>query len=90
MLAARRWRRGCDVESRIQLTSIDVIASALEALMPAASRLSSPVGAVTLMLSDIGDAAAAAQRLGPERWQRMLGDHHQLVERILATTTGTS
>ena len=84
----RRWRRGSDVESRIQLTSIDVIASALEPLMPAASRLSSPDGAVTLMLSDIDDAPGAAERLGPERWQRMLSDHHLLVQRLLAHHDG--
>jgi eukaryotic-like serine/threonine-protein kinase len=56
--------------------------------MPAASRLSSPDGAVTLMLSDIADAAGAAARLGPERWPQMLRDHHLLVERLLAHHDG--
>jgi len=72
----------------MQLTSIDVIASALEPLIPAAGRLSSPDGAVTLMLSDIADAAGAAEQVGPERWERMMRDHHLLVERLLAHHDG--
>jgi adenylate cyclase len=76
------------VDSRIQLTSIDVIASALEPLTPVVSRLSSPDGAVTLMLSDIDDAARAAERLGQERWERLLADHHRLVEQMLAHHDG--
>jgi class 3 adenylate cyclase len=70
------------------LTSIDVIASALEPLTPEMSRLSSPDGALTLMLSDIADADAVAARLGPERWARLLGDHHLLVERIVTHHDG--
>jgi len=69
------------VQPRIQLTSIDVIASALEPVTPALSRMSSPDGAVTLMLSDIADAAAAADELGAERWEQLVSDHHQLVGR---------
>ena len=49
------------MEHRIQLSSIDVIASALEPVTPALSRMSSPDGAITLMLSDIADAGAAAE-----------------------------
>ena len=45
------------MQARMQMTSIDVIASALEPVTPALSRMSSPDGAVTLMLSDIADAA---------------------------------
>jgi class 3 adenylate cyclase len=51
--------------------------------MPAISRLSSPEGAVTLMLSDIADAEGIAERLGPDRWTRLLSDHRMLVERLL-------
>ncbi len=76
------------MESRIQLTSIDVIASALEPLAPVAGRMSSPDGAVTLMLSDIADAAAQSQRLGPERWQQLLNDHHLLVRRVVEIHDG--
>ena len=81
-------RASLNVESSTQPTSIDVIASALEPVMPAVGRLSSPDGAVTLMLSDIADAEAAAQQLGPDRWQRVLSDHHLLVERLLAHHDG--
>jgi class 3 adenylate cyclase len=80
--------RGPDLESGIQLTSIDVIASALEPVMPAVGRMSSPDGAVTLMLGDIADAQAAAQRLGSERWEQLMRDHHLLVERVLVHHDG--
>jgi len=76
------------VEPSVHLTSIDVIASALEPLTPAVSRLSSPDGALTLMLSDVADAGALAARLGPDRWERLLADHHLLVERLLAAHDG--
>ena len=76
------------MQQRIQLTSIDVIASALEPVTPVLSRMSSPDGAVTLMLSDIADAGAAAQELGAERWDQLVRDHHMLVEQILARHDG--
>jgi adenylate cyclase len=71
-----------------QPTSIDVIASALEPVMPAVTRLSSPDGALTLMLSDIADAEALAAKLGPGRWQALLRDHHVLVEQLVAHHDG--
>ena len=70
------------------VTSIDVIASALESLTPAVSRLSSPDGALTLMLSDIADAGTVTSQLGPERWERLISDHHLLVERLVAHHDG--
>jgi class 3 adenylate cyclase len=76
------------VESQIQLTSIDVIASALEPVMPALGRVSSPDGAVTLMLSDIADASIVAGHLGPERWERLLADHRLLVEQLIVRHDG--
>lgn len=76
------------MEPSVHLTSIDVIASALEPLTPAVGRLSSPDGALTLMLSDVTDAGAVAARLGPDRWERLLADHHLLVERLLALHDG--
>jgi class 3 adenylate cyclase len=73
----------------MQLTSIDVIASALEPVLPdLGSRLSSPDGAVTLMLSDIVDAGAAAEQLGSERWEALLRDHRALVEQLVAHHDG--
>jgi class 3 adenylate cyclase len=76
------------VKPPADVTSIDVIASALEPLTPAVSRLSSPDGALTLMLSDIADAGAAASQLGPERWEQLMSDHHLLVERLVAHHDG--
>jgi class 3 adenylate cyclase len=78
-----------DVGAPSQQTSIDVIASALEPVMPAVSRaVSSPDGAMTLMLSDIADAEVMAAELGPERWERLLRDHHALVEQLVAHHDG--
>lgn len=76
------------MQPRMQMTSIDVIASALEPVTPALSRMSSPDGAITLMLSDIADAGAAAEQLGPERWERLVSDHHLLVERLVSGHDG--
>jgi class 3 adenylate cyclase len=80
---------GLDVDDQAQLTSIDVIASALEPVVPDIGRVSSPEGAVTLMLSDIADASAAADQLGEERWQQLLSDHHALVAQVIAHHDGT-
>jgi len=51
-------------------------------------RPSSPDGAITLMLSDIADASIAADRLGPEGWERLLRDHHTLIEHVVAHHDG--
>jgi class 3 adenylate cyclase len=76
------------VEPQRQRTSIDVIASALEPLMPDLGRVSSPDGAVTLMLSDIADASILAERLGPEPWEQLLRDHSALVEQVVSRHDG--
>ena len=77
------------VKNPTQLTSIDAIASALEPIGPSLNRFSSPDGAVTLMLGDIADAADAAARLGPERWEGLLRDHQLLVGQLVARHDGT-
>jgi adenylate cyclase len=76
------------VDPQKQRTSIDVIASALEPLIPDLGRVSSPDGAVTLMLSDIADASVVADRLGPERWEQLLRDHSALVEQVVSHHAG--
>jgi adenylate cyclase len=76
------------VEHQIQLTSIDVIASALEPVIPSLGAVSSPDGAITLMLSDIADAGTVAEQLGPERWERLLADHRLLVEQLVSRHDG--
>lgn len=72
----------------MQLSSIDVIASALEPVLPQLGQLSSPDGAVTLMLTDIGDAGPIADRLGPERWMALVRDHEVLIRRLVAHHDG--
>jgi adenylate cyclase len=76
------------MQPRVQMSAIDAIASALEPVTPALGRMSSPDGAVTLMLSDIADAPAAAEELGPERWEQLIRDHHLLVEQLVARHDG--
>jgi class 3 adenylate cyclase len=70
-------------QTRVQRSSIDVIASALEPVLPDFGRLSSPDGAVTLMLCDVQDAEEIAQRLGPDQWTELLRDHHALVRQVV-------
>jgi class 3 adenylate cyclase len=76
------------MDTPAQLSSIDVIASALEPVIPSVERLSSPDGAVTLMMSDITNAEALAGELGDERWERLLRDHRLLVEQLVAHHDG--
>jgi adenylate cyclase len=75
------------VDPQKQPTSIDRIALAPE---PVASfrGATSPDGAITLMLSDIADAEAVARRVGSERWEELLRDHHLLVEQLVASYEG--
>jgi class 3 adenylate cyclase len=76
------------MDTPAQLSSIDVIASALEPVLPSVERLSSPDGAVTLMMSDITNAESLATELGDERWERLLRDHHLLVEQLVSHHDG--
>lgn len=71
-----------------QHTSIDRIASASEPVIADFRGLTSPDGAITLMLSDIADADSVAERIGPDRWTDLLRDHHALVERLVADHDG--
>jgi class 3 adenylate cyclase len=72
----------------VPLTSIDVIASALEPVLPDLGQMSSPGGALTLLLSDIDDADAVAERLGPDRWAELLRDHNALVDQLVGHHDG--
>ena len=40
------------------------------------------------MLSDIADASTVAEQLGPERWERLIADHHLLVEQLVGRHDG--
>ncbi len=74
--------------SRVQPTSIDVIASALEPILPDLGRLTSPDGALTLMLSDVADAEQVAERLGPDRWAELLHDQLTIVQHVVGHHDG--
>jgi class 3 adenylate cyclase len=76
------------MEPENQHTSIDRIASASEPVIADFRGLTSPDGAITLMLSDIADADSVAERIGPDRWTELLGEHHALVERLVADHDG--
>jgi class 3 adenylate cyclase len=79
--------QGFDVNPT-QLSSIDVIASALEPVISDIGRVSSPDGAITLMLGDVADASTVADQLGSERWERLLHDRRAIVEQIVAGHNG--
>jgi adenylate cyclase len=72
----------------LQMSSIDAIASALEPVLPGVGRVSSPDGAVTLMLVDIHEAPAVAERLGPEGWSALMRDHTALVRQLVTHHDG--
>jgi adenylate cyclase len=75
------------VDPQKQPTSIDRMALAPEPVARFRGA-TSPDGAVTLMLSDIPDAASVAQRIGPERWEQLLRDHRRLVEQLISSYEG--
>ncbi|HWX24794.1 MAG TPA: hypothetical protein VN083_07110, partial [Vicinamibacteria bacterium] len=67
----------------MELTSIDVIASALEGEAPAQlGEMSSPDGALTLLFCDVEEIAAIRATLDPEQIAGMLRDQGTLVRRI--------
>jgi adenylate cyclase len=73
----------------VALTSLDVIASTLGEAPPATlATMSSPEGALTLLLSDVEDAAAIRAALEPDRLAGVLRDQRVLVERIAARHRG--
>jgi class 3 adenylate cyclase len=67
----------------MQPTSIDVIASALGPAPPDLGAFSSPDGALTLLFTDIEDAATLHEQLGDERWSDLLRDHRAMLEQIV-------
>lgn len=73
----------------MQLTTIDAIASALGPAPPDLGEFSSPDGALTLLFSDIEDAAAIAEKLGDERWSKLLRDHRAIVEQLVMHHDGS-
>jgi class 3 adenylate cyclase len=76
------------MESRAQPSAINVIASTLEPVMPDFGEFSSPDGALTLMFSDIENAADVLARVGDERSSDLLRDYRALVEQLVAHHDG--
>jgi adenylate cyclase len=69
-------------------SAIDAIAAALDPGMLDIGQLSSPDGAMTLLLADIEEADTAEQQLGQERWAALLRDHEVLVRQLVSRHTG--
>jgi class 3 adenylate cyclase len=71
------------------LTAIDVIAASTDPVAAAAlGAHSSPEGAVTLLLSDLADAAALRAELGDERWAELVRDHGALRDALVVHHDG--
>ena len=73
----------------VQPSSIDVIASTLGPALPDLGAMSSPDGALTLLFTDIENAAGLGDALGPERWPALLRDHKTMVEQLVSHHDGT-
>jgi adenylate cyclase len=67
-----------------RVSSIDAIAASLDPGTLELGQMSSPDGALTLLLTDIDQADAAQQRLGAERWSTVLRDHGTVVRQLVS------
>jgi class 3 adenylate cyclase len=72
----------------VQPSSIDVIASSLGPALPGLGGMSSPDGALTLLFTDIENAAGLGETLGAERWSGLLRDHATMVEQLVSHHDG--
>ena len=70
-------------------SSIDVIASAVQAEHIDLRRHSSPAGAVTLLFTDIERSTEILEELGDERWVAILRDHNTIVFQAVQGFSGT-
>jgi class 3 adenylate cyclase len=89
MLARTEHVRPWVTRFAVQLTTIDAIASALGPAPPDLGEFSSPDGALTILFSDIEDAAAIGERLGDDRWSQLLRDYRAIVERLMTHHDGS-
>ena len=67
----------------VQPSSIDAIASSLGPAPPDLGEFSSPDGALTLLFTDIEDAATIRDRIGDQQWSDLVRDHGAMLERIV-------
>lgn len=61
------------------LTSVDVIASRVDAERPSLRPAAAPDGTVTVLFSDIEASTKLNERLGDVRWMELLREHHSIV-----------
>jgi len=73
----------------VQPSSIDIIASTLDAALPDLGQFSSPEGALTLLLTDIANAATMREGLAGERWSELLRDHRAILASIVGHHDGS-
>ncbi|HZI39129.1 MAG TPA: adenylate/guanylate cyclase domain-containing protein, partial [Acidimicrobiia bacterium] len=76
------------VDSSEVLTSVHLVAAAVDEERPDLAPLTSPEGTVTLLFSDIEGSTAANERLGDQRWMEVLRAHNQIVREEVARHGG--
>jgi class 3 adenylate cyclase len=64
-------------------TSIDYVIDAVAAERPDIAAHAAPDGQVTILFSDIEDSTVITERLGDERWLRVLRAHNSLFRRLV-------
>ena len=64
-------------------TSIDYVIDAVAAEQPDIAAHAAPDGQVTILFSDIEDSTVITERLGDERWLRVLRAHNSLFRRLI-------
>jgi predicted ATPase/class 3 adenylate cyclase len=77
LVAEKLTAEGVDSSSGV-LSSIHVVAAAVDDERPDLAPLTSPEGTVTLLFSDIEGSTAANERLGDQRWMEILRMHNQI------------
>jgi predicted ATPase/class 3 adenylate cyclase len=70
------------------MTSVHLVAAAVDQERPNLAPLTSPEGTVTLLFSDIEGSTAANERLGDRRWMEVLRAHNQIVREEVARHGG--
>jgi class 3 adenylate cyclase len=72
-----------------ELTSIDVVASAVQGEVIDLGGHTSPDGAITLLFSDIEGSTALIEELGEGPWFELMRDHNAIVRSLVQAHEGT-
>jgi class 3 adenylate cyclase len=72
-----------------ELTSIDVVASAVQGEVLDLGGHTSPDGAITLLFSDIEGSTALIEQLGEGPWFELVRDHNAIVRGVVQAHDGT-